>query len=126
MKINADLLIQLRKDRGWTQEELAKTTGLNIRTIQRIEKEMLASLYSKKSLAAAFNIDVHNLDYEENHMLQELVGKTIAIFMPQTSLSEDVVKGEVVKVNDSWIEVKTKKETQYINTNSIKKIVVSS
>lgn len=126
MKINADLLIQLRKDRGWTQEELAKTAGLNIRTIQRIEKEMLASLYSKKSLAAAFNIDVHNLDYEENHMLQELVGKTIAIFMPQTSLSEDVVKGEVVKVNDSWIEVKTKKETQYINTNSIKKIVVSS
>ena len=126
MKINADLLIQLRKDRGWTQEELAKTAGLNIRTIQRIEKEMLASLYSKKSLAAAFNIDVHNLDYEENHMLQELVGKTIAIFMPQTSLSEDVVKGEVVKANDSWIEVKTKKETQYINTNSIKKIVVSS
>ena len=49
MKINADLLIQLRKDRGWTQEELAKTAGLNIRTIQRIEKEMLAFIDERKT-----------------------------------------------------------------------------
>jgi DNA-binding XRE family transcriptional regulator len=126
MKINADVLIQLRKNRGWTQEELAKAAGLNLRTIQRIEKETLASLHSKKSLASAFNIDFHDLDYEEKQMLQELIGKTIAIFMPQTSLSEEVVKGEVLGVNDSWIAVKTKKETQYINTNAIKRIVVSS
>ena len=65
MKINAELILRLRKKMSWSQEELSIATGLNLRTVQRIEKESSASLQSKKALASAFEIDIHDLDYEE-------------------------------------------------------------
>ena len=68
MKVNAELIIKLRKERSWSQAELAIVSGLNLRTIQRIEKYASASLESKKALAAALDIDARNLDYEETSM----------------------------------------------------------
>jgi transcriptional regulator with XRE-family HTH domain len=68
MKINADLVTQLRKKRSWSQDELSIASGLNLRTIQRIEKYALASLQSKKAVAAALDIDIRNLDSEEVQM----------------------------------------------------------
>jgi transcriptional regulator with XRE-family HTH domain len=62
MKINAELIIKLRKERSWSQDELAVASGLNLRTIQRIESDGLASLQSKKALAAALDIDIHDLE----------------------------------------------------------------
>ena len=64
MKINAELLSELRSERSWSQEELAIASGLNLRTIQRIEKDGVASLQSKKALAAAFDIDPRDLNGE--------------------------------------------------------------
>ena len=126
MKINAALLIKLRKERAWTQDGLATIAELNLRTVQRIEKEGVASLHSKKSLAAAFEIDIHDLDYEEFSMLKELVGKTISIHISLTSLQPDQIKGEVLRAGDNWIEIKTKRNIEYVNTTFIKRIVVSS
>ena len=68
MKINADLVIKLRKEKLWSQEELAIAKGLNLRTIQRIEQEASASLQSKKALASVFDISFHALNYEEIQM----------------------------------------------------------
>ena len=68
MKINAELIKRLRKEKSWSQEELAIGAGLNLRTIQRIEKEASASLRSKKALASALEIDIQDLDYEEMQM----------------------------------------------------------
>ena len=68
MKINASLIIKLRKKKSWSQEELAIVSGLNLRTIQRIEKEASASLQSKKALASALEIDIRDLAYEEMQM----------------------------------------------------------
>ncbi len=68
MKINAELIIKLRKSKHWTQEELAIASGLNVRTIQRIESEASASLESKKSLASALGASIQDLDFEENAM----------------------------------------------------------
>jgi len=69
MKINADLVVKLRRNRSWSQDELAIASGLNLRTIQRIEKYASASLQSKKAVAAAFDIDTRDLDDdEEAHM----------------------------------------------------------
>ena len=68
MKINAELVSKARKSRCWSQEELAIASGLNLRTIQRIEKESSASLQSKKALASALEIDIRDLDYEEIRM----------------------------------------------------------
>ena len=39
MKINAGLVLELRNRQSWSQEELALAAGVNLRTIQRIEKE---------------------------------------------------------------------------------------
>ena len=68
MKINAALVAKLRRNRSWSQDELAVASGLNLRTIQRIEKHALASLQSKKAVAAAFDIDARDLDCEEDPM----------------------------------------------------------
>jgi DNA-binding XRE family transcriptional regulator len=68
MKINADLVINLRKQRLWSQEELAIAAGLNLRTIQRIEKEASASVQSKRALASVFEISFYALNYEEIQM----------------------------------------------------------
>ena len=63
MKINAELVKKLRTEKSWSQEELAIVSGLNLRTIQRVEKEASASLQSKKSLASALEIDIQDLNF---------------------------------------------------------------
>ena len=68
MKINADLVVRLRRQRSWSQDELAVASGLNLRTIQRIERHGSASLQSKKAVAAALDIDTRDLEDEEVHM----------------------------------------------------------
>jgi transcriptional regulator with XRE-family HTH domain len=55
------LVQKLRLQRGWSQQQLAELSGLNIRTIQRIEKGQEPSVESLKSLAAVFNLDFSTL-----------------------------------------------------------------
>ena len=74
MKINAELVLEHRKANSWSQEELAIAAGLNLRTIQRIESDGMASLQSKKALASAFDLEVSDLDLtiENNSILEEV------------------------------------------------------
>jgi transcriptional regulator with XRE-family HTH domain len=65
MKINAELILELREEKSWSQDELSIASGLSLRTVQRIEKEGIASLQSKKSIASVFEIDISDLDYKE-------------------------------------------------------------
>ena len=59
------LLIQkLRLQRGWSQQQLAELSGLNVRTIQRLEGGQRASVETLKSLAAVFEIDFSSLQEE--------------------------------------------------------------
>ena len=57
---------KLRLKRAWSQEQLAQFSGLNIRTIQRIERGQKAGLESLKSLAAVFEVELNELLPEEN------------------------------------------------------------
>ena len=52
------VLISLRRDKFWTQEDLAAASGVSTRTIQRIERGDGGSLETWKALAAAFDVDV--------------------------------------------------------------------
>jgi DNA-binding XRE family transcriptional regulator len=79
MKINANLVIDLRNKKPWSQDELATATGLNLRTIQRIENEASVSLQSKKALASVFDINIHDLDYEEIVKMKQYEYKTLEI-----------------------------------------------
>lgn len=87
MKINSELVQTLRRKRSWSQEELAIATGLNLRTIQRIEKEGSASLQSRKAIASALDLSIEELDYEEPAMLKKYEFKTLEIAAEEGFLS---------------------------------------
>ncbi|WP_200915394.1 helix-turn-helix domain-containing protein [Jeongeupia sp. HS-3] len=55
------LIKELRITRGWSQEQLAELSGLNVRTIQRLEQGATPGLETLKSLAATFGIDIDQL-----------------------------------------------------------------
>lgn len=55
---------EMRLKNGWSQQQLADISGLNVRTIQRIEQGQSASLESFKALGAAFNVDFSALQEE--------------------------------------------------------------
>lgn len=77
MKIDARLTAKLRKAKFWSQDELAVISGLNLRTIQRIETTGVASLQSKKALASAFDIEVSDLDYKEKPIIMKYEYKVL-------------------------------------------------
>lgn len=58
------ILKELRLSRHISQEQLAQMSGLNVRTIQRIESGHNASFESLKCLAAALDVDVTTLNQE--------------------------------------------------------------
>jgi transcriptional regulator with XRE-family HTH domain len=62
---------KLRLQRGWSQEHLAQLSGLNIRTIQRIERGQSAGLESLKSLAAVFEVSYSDLQTQDEPMNTE-------------------------------------------------------
>lgn len=47
----------LRDFRNWSQEQLGAISGLNVRTIQRVEQGQPASLDTRRALARAFEIE---------------------------------------------------------------------
>ncbi|NQZ90144.1 MAG: helix-turn-helix transcriptional regulator [Colwellia sp.] len=59
------ILKQIRISRHFSQEQLAQISGLNVRTIQRIESGKNASVESLKCIAAALDVDVTTLNQEK-------------------------------------------------------------
>lgn len=62
MNLDPERVIRQRQARAWSQDELAIACGLNLRTIQRVEKAGAASLQTRKALASAFGIDLRELE----------------------------------------------------------------
>lgn len=62
MNISGENVKRLRLERGWTQEQLAALSGLNVRTIQRVEKSGICNLETRSALAAVFQVDAIQLD----------------------------------------------------------------
>jgi transcriptional regulator with XRE-family HTH domain len=58
------ILKQLRLSRNLSQDQLAQMSGLNVRTIQRIESGHKASVESLKCIAAALEVDISTLEQE--------------------------------------------------------------
>ena len=63
--INLRDIKKMRLERHWSQDQLAEMSGLNIRTIQRIENGGNAGLESLKSLAAVFEIIIEDSDKKQ-------------------------------------------------------------
>jgi len=58
IKVDAEKVKHWREERCWTQEHLAGTAGISLRTVQRIENGEPASRETILALAAAFDVDV--------------------------------------------------------------------
>jgi transcriptional regulator with XRE-family HTH domain len=65
---------KLRLQRGWSQEQLAEMCGLNVRTIQRLERNGKASTESLKSLAAVFECKFTELQQTEEPAMDSQPG----------------------------------------------------
>lgn len=61
MKIDARTVRQLRLARQWSQEQLAAACDLNLRTIQRLEREGRGSNESLRALASVFEVAPESL-----------------------------------------------------------------
>ena len=61
MEIETGTVKKLRLEHGWSQEQLAKVSGLSLRTIQRIEAGESCSIESRLSLASTFDITLSSL-----------------------------------------------------------------
>ena len=61
MHVNSTRLRELRVSRQWSQEQLAKLSGLNLRTIQRLESGAHISTESLRALAAVFEVPAESL-----------------------------------------------------------------
>lgn len=58
------ILKKIREQKKLSQEQLATMSGLNVRTIQRIEAGNKASIESLKSIAAALEVEIQTLEQE--------------------------------------------------------------
>ncbi len=72
MLVNASQLKQLRQSRNWTQQQLADACGLSMRTIQRVEKDGVASNDTVAAYAAVFELQASELlitvdEFESTH-----------------------------------------------------------
>lgn len=61
MHLDNQAVKEQRTDRGWTQQQLADACGLSLRTIQRVEKEGIASLDTTAALGAVFQVELRAL-----------------------------------------------------------------
>jgi transcriptional regulator with XRE-family HTH domain len=91
------LIQKLRLQRGWSQEQLAEVSGLSARTIQRIEKGQSASLETLKALAAAFGVEVSNL--QESPMSQV---ESAPPFVPTRQAEEALALAHVRKLKEVY------------------------
>jgi uncharacterized membrane protein YhaH (DUF805 family)/DNA-binding XRE family transcriptional regulator len=61
MNIDSNRLRDLRTSRQWSQEQLAELSGLNLRTIQRLESGAKISTESLRALASVFEVPAESL-----------------------------------------------------------------
>lgn len=70
MRINSELVKQLRANKHWSQQQLSDACGLNLRTIQRLESSGKASIETVRALAAVFEVSPDDLTVPESDKLE--------------------------------------------------------
>lgn len=68
MFLSTEKLKTLRQENGWSQELLAKASGLSVRTIQRIEADGKASAESTLAIASVFKLSPQALKATSNQI----------------------------------------------------------
>jgi transcriptional regulator with XRE-family HTH domain len=76
----------LRTEKGWSQDVVAKSSGLSVRTIQRIEADGKASAESTLAIASVFDLSPKELQATSNHIevnwtRKMIMKNTLALFI---------------------------------------------
>ncbi|MDH6238360.1 helix-turn-helix transcriptional regulator [Cryobacterium sp. CG_9.6] len=92
--MNTTKIVQLRLDHGWTQDRLATTAGVGLRTIQRLEAGHEASLETLSLVAFALRVSVRDLYSEiDDAVLRDRVEFFDARVAEEQSARERIEKG---------------------------------
>ncbi len=83
------MIRRLRVEKGWTQEQLSRFSGLHVRTIQRMERGQPAALESIKALAAVFEMEVSVL--QQGYLSSEVQFLGTTPILPVSSVKESIV-----------------------------------
>ena len=62
MKIDGNIVRQLRQSRNWTQEHLASLIDGSVKTVQRVENSSVCGLETRAALCAVFGVRPDQLD----------------------------------------------------------------
>ena len=81
----AKMVKAAREERAWPQRQLADVAGVNLRTIQRLEKDGAASFETLMGVAQAFGIDVKQLSPTSKSQAKMLPQKRIHLLPRLTS-----------------------------------------
>ena len=73
MNLDTAKLKRWREERCWSQDHLAATSGLSLRTIQRLERGETVSRETALALAAAYAVGVETLMVDPETKASELV-----------------------------------------------------
>jgi transcriptional regulator with XRE-family HTH domain len=99
---------ELRELRAWTQQQLADIAGVEVRTIQRVEKDLTRSPETLHAVAAAFDVTVDSLRstwlIPESRLLRVRSVSTYKEFIAaeQTHRSDAFAKAIMVPLNDEF------------------------
>ncbi len=91
---------KLRLKKGWSQEQLAQISGLNVRTIQRIERGHSASLESKKSLAAVFEVQLSTFETPSPEVVDQVINRYENEAIEMTQLTKELENTATLKNDD--------------------------
>lgn len=86
----AKLVKKEREARAWTQTQLAEVAGVNLRTIQRLEKDGSASFETLMGVAQAFGIDVKELNPLSKRQQKADTQKRVHL-LPRLTSGKDLV-----------------------------------
>lgn len=71
VKVDSDKIRLWRKERYWSQEQIAEKAGISLRTIQRIENGGVASHDTAVFLANVFEVDVNDFIINKNGQIEK-------------------------------------------------------
>jgi transcriptional regulator with XRE-family HTH domain len=94
---------ELRKAKGFTQEELVEKCNISVRTLQRIETgEVTPRSYTIKTILAALDYDLSTIAEDDSTVLQSTVGKFkqyLFLDVDMNTSSDFIMK----QLNIAWI-----------------------
>lgn len=131
-------IVELRKERGLTQEELVEKCNINVRTLQRIESgEVMPRSYTVRLIFAALNqgvqasIDVSNggslrMDTAESNWLEQTYKYVFDLFNLRINTMRKVTVLSIIILLVAVAVFSIRTDTHAQNTTRVKELIASS